>query len=248
MFGILVADGLFVAATALLIVVLGTRNMDCYVVSLVASLLYLLNFAVPNLRLAGLVDAGEGFFLLPILWSLSELKLWTLPFVAALGALTKESFIPFSIVLMAACWFVVRKRLASPARSALWITSSWVVGLVAMTGLQWWIGCRFLSPVDFAAALHGNRDYLRHFASSLWDPNFWYVVLWLLPMGIPKLGRFPKSWLIPTGVASAMVFVLDGYYGGAPGTVGGALFSVAGPLLSLSSAALLVEGQARAFR
>jgi hypothetical protein len=39
-----------------------------------------------------------------------------------------------------------------------------------------------------------------------------------------------------------MVFVLDGYYGGAPGTVGGALFSVAEPLLSLSSAALLVEG------
>jgi hypothetical protein len=101
MFGILVADALFVAATALLIVVLGTRNMDRYVVSLVASLLYLLNFAVPNLRLAGLVDAGEGFFLLVVFWSLSELKLWTLPFVEALGALTKESFIPLRIVFMA---------------------------------------------------------------------------------------------------------------------------------------------------
>jgi hypothetical protein len=120
------------------------------------------------------------------------------------------------------------------------------VGPVAMTGLQWWIGGRFLSPVEFAASLDGNHDYLRHFASSLWDQNFWYVFLWLLPAGIPKLGRFPKSWLIPTGAASAMVFVLDGYYGGAPGTVGGALFSVAGPLLSLSSAALLVEGSSRA--
>jgi hypothetical protein len=248
MFGILVADALFVAATALLIVVLGTRNMDRYVVSLVGSLLYLLNFAVPNLRLAGLVDAGEGFFLLALLWSLSELKLWTLPFVAALGALTKESFIPLSIVFMAAWWFVVRNKLASPARSSIWIISSWVVGLVAMTGLQWWIGGRFLSPVEFAAALHGNHDYLRHFASSLWDQNFWYVFLWLLPAGIPKLGRFPKSWLIPTGAASAMVFVLDGYYGGAPGTVGRALFSVAGPLLSLSSAALLVEGPGKGVR
>jgi hypothetical protein len=93
-----------------------------------------------------------------------------------------------------------------------------------MTGLQWWIGGRFLSPVEFAAALHGNHDYLRHFGSSLWDRNFWYVFLWLLPAGIPKLGRFPKSWLIPTGAASAMVFVLDGYYGGEPGTVGRALF------------------------
>jgi hypothetical protein len=108
-----------VAATALLIVVLGTRNMDRYVVSLVGSLLYLLNFAVPNLRLADVVDAGEGFFVLAILWSLSELRLWTLPFVAALGALTKESFIPLSIVFMAAWWFVVRKKLALPAERNL---------------------------------------------------------------------------------------------------------------------------------
>jgi hypothetical protein len=43
MFRILIADAAFVAATAMLIVVLGTRNMDRYVFSLVASLLYLLN-------------------------------------------------------------------------------------------------------------------------------------------------------------------------------------------------------------
>ena len=172
MFGLLVADSLFVAGTALLIVVVGTRKFDRYAVSLVASLLYLLNFAVPNLRLAGLVDAGEGFFLLALLWSLSELELWALPLVAALGALTKESFIPFSIVFMASWWFVVRKKLASPARSVIWIITSWVVSFVTITGLQWWIGGRFLSPVEFGTALHGNHDYLRHFVSSLWDRNF----------------------------------------------------------------------------
>lgn len=75
--------------------------------------------------------------------------------------------------------------------------------------------------------MHGIHDYLRHFASSLWDRYFWYVFLWLLPVDIPKSGRFPKSWLIPTGATSAMVFVLDGDYGGVPGTVGRALFSVA---------------------
>ena len=91
MFGLLVADSLFVAGTAMLIVGLGTRKFDRYAVSLVASLLYLLNFAVPDLRLAGLVDAGEGFFLLlALLWSLSELELWALPLIAALGALTKD--------------------------------------------------------------------------------------------------------------------------------------------------------------
>jgi hypothetical protein len=242
MFGLLVADSLFVAATALLIVILGTRKLDRYVVSLVAALLYLLNFAVPNLRLAGLVDAGEGFFLLALLWSLSELELWALPLIAALGALTKESFIPFSIVFVTAWWFVVRKKLASPARSAICIVTSWVASLVAMIGLQWWIGGRFLSPLEFGAALHSHDDYLRHFGLSLWDRNFWYIFLWLLPAGIPNLRRFPQSWLIPTGAASLTAFILDGYYSGAPGTIGRALFSVAGPVLSLSSASLLVDG------
>jgi len=242
MFGLLVADSLFVAATALLIVVLGTRQFDRYAVSLLASLLYLLNFAVPNLRVTGGVDAGEGFFLLALLWSLSELRLWALLLVAVFGALTKETFVPFCIVFMAAWWLVVRKALASPGRSLIWIITSSAVSLVTATALQWWIAGHFVSPVEFAAGLHENHEYLRHFASSLWDQNFWYIFLWLLPAAIPNLKAFPKSWLIPTGAAAVVAFVLDGYYGGAPGTVGRALFSLAGPLLSLSAAAFLVGG------
>jgi hypothetical protein len=246
MFGLLVTDSLFVAATALLIVVLGTRlalgtrQVDRYAVSLVGSLLYLLNFAVSNLRVTGEVDAGEGFFLLALLWSLSELRLWALPLIALLGALSKETFVPFSIVFMAAWWLVARESLASPVRSLIWIIASSAVSLMTTVALQWWIVGHFVGPVEFAAGLHGNHDYLRHFMFSLWDQNFWYIFLWLLPAAIPNLKAFPKSWLIPTAAASGAAFVLDGYYGGAPGTVGRALFSVAGPLLSLSAAAFLL--------
>src|SRR6202795_2907320 len=116
MFGLLVADSLFVAGTAVLIFILGAilgaglgnRQMGSSAVGLVGALLYLVNFAVPNLRLVGLVDAGEGFFLLALLWSLSEFELWALPVIAVLGALTKESFIPFSIVFTTAWWFSTR--------------------------------------------------------------------------------------------------------------------------------------------
>jgi len=246
MFGLVVIDSLFVAATALLIVVLGTnmvlgtREFDRYAVSLVASLLYLLNFAVSNLRLTGEVDAAEGFFLLTLLWSLSELRLWALPLIAILGALSKETFVPFSIVLMFAWWLVARESLVSPVRSLIWIITSSAVSFVTTIAIQWRIVGHFVSPVEFVAGLHGNHDYLRHFASSLWDQNLWYIFLWLLPAAIPNLKAFPKSWLIPTAAASVVAFVLDAYYGGAPGTVGRALFSVAGPLLSLSAAAFLL--------
>ncbi len=250
-FGLLVADSVFVAGTAVLIVllgvVLGSRKLGSSAAGLVGALLYLVNFAVPNLRLVGLVDAGEGFFLLALLWSLSEFELWALPVIAVLGALTKESFIPFGIVLTLAWWFSSRRdRNSDRSRnhflpSAAWILISWVLSLAALIGLQWTIAGRFVSPLEFGLALHRGDDYLGHFVSSLHDRNLWYIFLWLLPTAIPNLKRLPKSWLIPVGSTCAMAFVLDAYFGGAPGTVGRALFSIAGPVLSLSSALLLLR-------
>jgi hypothetical protein len=160
-----------------------------------------------------------------------------------LGTFTKESFIPFSLVFLLAWWLVTRKHDDQRAQGQLWIVGAGLAELLVFMVLQWRLGGRIVSPAQFAAALHRNHDYLRHFASSLWDRNFWYIFLWLLPMGIPRLKNLPDAWLVPTLAASAMAFVLDAYYGGAPGTVGRALFSVAGPVLALSSATLLVGAQ-----
>jgi hypothetical protein len=245
MFGLLVADSLFVAGTAILIVILGNRQLGSSAVGLVGALLYLVNFAVPNLRLVGLVDAGEGFFLLALLWSLSEFGLWALPVIAVLGALTKESFIPFSMVLTSAWWFSAWPDRNSDRnrtrKAAAWILTSWMLSLAAMVALQWSITGRFASPMQFGLALHRGDDYLGHLASSLHDRSLWYIFLWLLPTAIPNLKRLPKAWLIPVGATCAMAFVLDAYFGGAPGTVGRALFSISGPVLSLSSALLLLR-------
>jgi hypothetical protein len=253
MFGLLAADSLFVAGTAVLIVILGSRKLGSSTVGLLGALLYLVNFAVPNLRLVGLVDAGEGFFLLALLWSLSECELRALPVIAVLGALTKETFIPFSIVLTSAWWFSTRPDRGNESErprnrflpDAAWIVTSWALSLAAMIALQWAITGRFVSPLQFGLDLHrGGGDYL---APSLHDRNLWYIFLWLLPTAIPNLKRLPKSWLIPVGATCVMVFVLDAYFGGSPETVGRALFSIAGPVLSLSSAFLLLRlsGQAQ---
>jgi uncharacterized membrane protein len=247
MFGLLVADSLFVAGTAVLIFVLGSRKLGSSTVGLVGALLYLVNFAVPNLRLVGLVDAGEGFFLLALLWSLSEFELWLLPVIAVLGALTKESFIPFSIALTSAWWFSTwrdHKDEGSRARNhflpnAAWIVTSWALSFAAMIALQWSITGRLVSPLQFGLALHRGGGY--YLPPSLHDRNLWYIFSWLLPTAIPNLKRLPKSWLIPVGTSCIMVFVLDAYFGGSPETVGRALFSIAGPVLSLSSASFLLQ-------
>jgi hypothetical protein len=209
-------------------------------------LLYLLNFAVPNLRLVGLVDAGEGFFLLALLWSLSEFELWALPVIAVLGTLTKESFIPFSIVFTAAWWFAIRSERNSERNrqsTAAWIiVSSWLLSVVTMIGLHWSITGAYISPLQFGLAL--QRGGGQHFAVALQDRNLLYIFLWLLPTAIPNLKCFPKSWLIPVAATCILAFVLDAYFGGAPAAgsaLGRALFSIAGPMLSLSSALFLLR-------
>jgi hypothetical protein len=256
MFGLLGADSLFVAGTAVLIVMLGNRKLGSSAVGLVGALLYLVNFAVPNLRLVGLVDAGEGFFLLALLWSLSEVELWALPLIAVLGALAKESFIPFSIAFTSAWWFStwpdrkdknkdkdegnrVRNRFLP---DGAWIVTSWALSFAAVIALQWSITGGFVSPLQFGLAV--RRDGGHHFAVALHDRSLWYIFLWLLPTAIPNLKRLPRSWLIPVGTTCAVALVMDAYFGGPPAAGsawGRALFSIAGPALSLSSAFLLLR-------
>jgi len=239
LFGLLAANSLFVAGTALLIVAIGSRILS-YPVSLVGSLLYLLNFAVPNLRLVGLVDAAEAFFLLALYWTLLDEQLWLLPIVAAFGVMAKESYLPFSIVFTTVWWMLVRKRLSSPRHALLRMAASWVVSLASLLIVHYAVAGQFDSPLAFAEELRGNNHYLMNLWSSVWDRNFGYVFVWLIPLGIPRLKVLPSSWLIPTAAASALAVLLNTYYTGAYGTLARALFSTAGPLLSLSTASLLL--------
>ena len=249
MFSLLVVDSLFVAGTAVLIVLLGARHLGNSAVGLLGAFVYLVNFAVPNLRLVGLVDAGEGFFLLAMLWALAESRLWAVPLIAVPGTLTKESFLPlgmaFGVGWLAALWVSSRGTKQTAARAAsrslaIWLVLALAASVTVFLGLHRAIEGRFVNPLVFGIGLHRGHDYLSHFLTSLADRQLWYIFVWLLPTAIPRLKSVPRPWLWASGAACAIAFALDAYYGGAPGTVGRALFTAAGPVLSLSSAMLLV--------
>jgi len=254
MFGLLIADSLFVAATATLVFAIGHNIPGSSAVGLVGALLYLVNFAVPNLRLVGLVDAAEGFFVLAALWSLSKRKMWLLPLIAILGALSKESFLPFFVAITAAWWLSDDRYHRNDDRNrrnddrnrrnygdAALILISWALSVAAMIAVQWAVVGRLVSPMQFGLALQ-RGDW--HFAFPFLDRSLFYIFIWLLPTALPNLKRFPKPWLISVGTTCVVAFVLDGYFGGGPSagsSWGRTLFSIAGPLLSLSSALFLLR-------
>jgi hypothetical protein len=239
MFGLLVVNSFFVALTVTLLLIVVQRQLGSYVVALGSALIYLLNFAVPNLRLAGMIDAGEAFFLMALVWSLFKEEYWMLPFWAVIGATAKETFVPFLMVFSFSWWLCARRGLSRPSTAAMWMVTSWIAGLGSLTALQWRITHVLRSPLRFGLDLHQNSAYLGHFLLSIRDRNLWYIFFWLLPLSLLRLRRLPRNWRVATAVTSATAFALDAYYGGSPGTVGRALFSIAGPLLCASVAILL---------
>ena len=72
------------------------------------------------------------------------------------------------------------------------------------------------------------------------DHTFWYIFIWLLPLGLLGLRRLPRPWLVATAVAFCGALAL-GAYNDARGNTSRALFNVAGPVLSLSAAVFLVR-------
>jgi hypothetical protein len=239
MFGLLVVNSLFVALTVTLLLIVVHRQLGSYAVALGSAFIYLSNFAVPNLRLVGMIDAGEAFFLMALVWSLFQEDYWMLPLWGLVGATAKESFVPFLMVFSLSWWLCSRKGLRRPSTAAIWMVTSWIAALGSLTALQWRITHVFRSPLQFGLYLHQNAAYLRHFLSSIGDRNLWHIFFWLLPLSLLRLWRLPRNWRIATAATSATAFALDAYFGATPGSVGRALFSIAAPLLCASVAIFL---------
>jgi hypothetical protein len=244
-FGLLMSSALFCATTACLITSIGHNLFGDRATALLGATLYLLSFAIPNLQLSGLIDAGEACFMAAVVWSLLGGKWWLLPLWGLLGALAKETFVPFACLFAFVWWWTEGRQNSSGVarlnRTKLkWIAALAIVGLGTVTAVHsavagelkwpWTIAGQARAPVNFFVALW-------HCVS---EHSFWYVFGWLIPLGVWRLKLFPKPWVAAATVTSIFAILL-GAYSNAGGTVGRASFNIIGPLLSLSVALLIAR-------
>jgi hypothetical protein len=243
LFGMLVATSILTAATALPIIAIGVRCGLSYVTSLVGAMLFLFNFAIPNWNLAAYVDSGEAFFLALVVWSLLSARWWLLLVWAIPGSLSKETFAPFAFVFAIVWWFTERPlRLGKLA---------WVAGLAILGGTT--VVLSFSSPgslfsgvtrYTLAMAAYSNVGFVSAFFRCLKAREFWYIFIWLLPLGVLRVKRLDHRWVWATAV-TFLLALLFGAYNDALGNTARALFNISGPLLSLSVAVFLTDRQTR---
>ena len=238
-FGLLVVNSFFCAATALILVFIATRLTADTVIALLAGCLYLLNYAVTNFQLAGLVDSAEAFFLLAMVWALlSDRWAWLLP-LGLLGAAAKETFVPLAATV-AIVWLVVEWKSHGRGWRILCVTLMAVIALATVTALQSLTRGQLIWPWSLAGYLGATNNYF----ASLWRcvsaHEMWYTFGWLVPLGVWNLKRLPKAWVL-SAFAALLVALALGAYRDTFGSVARPMFNAAGPLLTLSVAILLAK-------
>ncbi len=233
-FGLLCANSLFVAATLYLVVVVAFNLSSDLRIAILAACLYLLNFAVSNSMLAGMVDSAEAFFLMAAVALLLNDKWRLLPLVAIAGAAGKETFVVF-LGALAAAWALSGAR----KRAALaWTIVSVVGGLATVTALFSIGTSDIVWPWSFAAVLNSSSGHFRSAVACATNRTFWYMFAWLLPLGLLKIRMLPRPWILGCVTASVIAILLSAYHN-QPQDAGAAarpLFNIAGPLLSISAA------------
>jgi len=249
-FGLLMANALFCATTACLIVSIGNRLFDDLGVALVGATLYLLSFTIPNLQLAGLIDTGEACFMAAVVWSLLTGRWYLLPLWGVLGALAKETFVPFSSLLAFTWWLTEEYQRRLRVSELKWAEVSWpefrwiaalaIVGLATVMAVHSAVAGQMRWPWNIAGQARAPVNFFVALWHCLTERSFWYVFGWLIPLGVCRLRYFPKPWLVAS-IATAAFAIMLGAYSNAGGTVGRATFNIVGPLLSLSVALLIAR-------
>jgi hypothetical protein len=239
------ANALFCATTACIIVSIGNKLFNDSGVALVGATLYLLSFTIPNLQLAGLIDAGEACFMAAVVWSLLTGRWFLLPLWGVLGALAKETFVPFSCVFAFTWWLVEARQSKISGSSQKWIEVKWIaalaiVGLGTVIAVHSAVAGQMRWPWNIAGQARAPGNFFLALWHCVTEPSFWYVFGWLIPLGVWRLRHFPKPWLVAS-LATSICALMFGAYNNSGGTVGRATFNIVGPLLSLSVALLITK-------
>jgi len=237
-FGLLVAASIFCATTACLIVSIGVRVFGDLNLALLGALLYLLNFAVSNLQLAGMVDAGEACLMAAVVWSMLNDKWWLLPAWGLVGAAAKETFVPFAGTFALTWWFISYRRRETRLQELFWVIAMALIGLGTVLGIRAAVVGQFRWPWQIAEQVIGRESYFSAIGKFFTEGSFWYVLGWLLPLGLVRIKIFPKTWVLAALAASVVALIL-GVEIDSGGNVARALFNISGPLLSLSVAVLI---------
>jgi hypothetical protein len=237
-FALLIVNSGFCAASAALLSRLTLRIRQDSLIPAIAAFAYLLNFAVANYQLSGLVDSAEAFCFLVLTWALMTRTWLVLPLVGLLAGLSKETFVPIAFVF-AMVW-IFSERNDRRGRAVVAILTMTMVSLVTVLLVRSAIDGALVTPWQIVAEERSiSEGMARNGLGIFVNWTFWLTLMWV-PFLVPTWQSLPKSWRYAAiaGAVAALVLAIWNDAGG--GNTARPLFNVLGPILALAFA-LAVE-------
>jgi hypothetical protein len=241
-FGLLVANSLFVAATALLLMLIVSKQVGDQRPGLISALLFLLNFNVSNLYLGGLTDSAEVFAMVMLAFLLMNGHWLWLPILSVVGSFGKETVVPFSAAFaggwyLAECW---KQRKISYMRGA-------IVILMFGAGLATVIIFRSLFESKTGEVLQlvsseksVGLDWWPLIENNLLNKSILYTFGWVAPIGFLGLRYINKPW-IWASIISLLAVTLLSLWANAGDNIARPMFSACGPVLVAAASIFLWE-------
>jgi hypothetical protein len=236
-FGMLVANSLFCSTFSILQLSMGFRILRNLPLALLGCTLVLLNYAVPDLWLSGYVDSSEACLLMAVALCMFTGRWWPLPLIGIIGGISKQTFLPFATVF-ALVWWLSSERSKRTYGQLLCIAGMALTSFASIVLAYHYVEGHYLMPWSMAQRWWNYGTVASNLMTTLRDYRFIYPFVWLLPLGIWRLNRFPKPWVIATVVTGFFALGFAGYTR-LDGTVNRPIFNVIAPLFALSTACFI---------
>jgi hypothetical protein len=157
------------------------------------------------------------------------------------GGFAKQSFVLFS-TLFATTWWITLRREDRNYHQALWVGGLAGTSYAALEIAHYIVAGNTITPSRMLA-WWGCDNCLVAILDEFTNREFWYAFIWLLPLGVWRLNRLPKPWIVSVLVTALLTITLGGY-ARMYGDVCRPLFTIVGPAFSLSVAFLLTGSDA----
>lgn len=237
---LLIVNSFFMALAACIlgrIALLVTRDRH---VSILAPFMYLTAWPAVNQHLCALVEAGEAFFFIMLIYLTCRNKWWVTPIVICIGILGKETLAVFGICYLMTYYafqrIVEKRKSFSPI---IFIVINILVAIATIQIVRTLIGGGVLQSRELSI----NLDLLlltpRGIFECISSHHLVYVFFVLLPIGLMGLKHIPRGFLVSSLLTGLFVLVCGGY-AHVGGSVDRSLFNVLGPVFAISCAVSLV--------
>ena len=210
--------------------------------ALLASLLFFLNFAVPNYYLSSLVDVSECFYFLILFLCLKNKKYPWILILAIIGTASKETFFPAAAVFMTG-WFGYEYYETKKINKShiLYILGFCLASSIMIFIIKSYIHGELYFPWNVAKRWYKPWPDFSFFRVIDEIRRFLYVFIWLLPLGIARINTLPKRWFFSSTLAASVIIALSMWSGASGAAISRYLYNIVGPILCISSAIFISE-------